>query len=95
MGLSLEDAKEEDVVSVAPPEAVGCESLKNCFVGTFLTTSVVSFPSMRATLANVCHLIRGITITYLLGGIYLFRLYHRVDADRIEARGHGILILIC
>lgn len=42
---------------------------------------------MKATLANVWHPIRGIAITYISVGRFLFRLFHRVDADHIEARG--------
>lgn len=68
------------------------ELLDNCFARSFFVTSVVSFPSIRMTLANVWHRIGGITITDLTKGRYLFRLYHYVNVNRIEASGLGILI---
>lgn len=86
-GLSLEDGEEEVAVSLGAPVAVEGESVKNCFVGSFLTNSVILFQSMRATPANVWHPIGGITITDLSGGRYFFRLYHNVDANRIEPGG--------
>lgn len=42
---------------------------------------------MWATLANVWHPLGGISITDLSNGRFLFHLFHKVDADRIEARG--------
>lgn len=58
-GLSLEDVEEEEVVRLEASVSVGGESLVNYFVGMFLTSSVVNFLSMRATLANVWHPIAG------------------------------------
>lgn len=78
-GLLFEDAEECVSWSNQP--------LVNCFVGTFLTSSVVNFQSMRATLVNVWHFIGGISITDIPEDRYLFRLYHKVDVDRIVARG--------
>ncbi|MBA0874961.1 hypothetical protein Goshw_024579 [Gossypium schwendimanii] len=46
----------------------------NCFVGSFLTSSVINFQFMRSTLANVWHLIGSISISNLNEGHYLFRL---------------------
>lgn len=57
----------------------------NCFVGSFMTSSVVNFQSMRATVANVWHPVEGITIMDLLEGRFLFQLYHKVDAGHLEA----------
>lgn len=64
---------------------VGEDSVQNYFVGSFLTSSVIYFPSMRATLANVWHSIGGITIINLTDRRYLFRLYYRIDANRIKS----------
>lgn len=66
-----------------------------CFVRTFLTLSVVNFMSMRATLVNVWHPIRGIMITDLSEGKFLYRLFHKVDAVHIEAGDRGISIHTC
>ncbi|MBA0717148.1 hypothetical protein Golax_004986 [Gossypium laxum] len=87
-GLSLED-EEEVVVQLASKRLDLEASFENCFVGSFLTSSVVNFQSMRVTLANVWHPIRGISISDLNKGIFLFRLYHKMDTDRIKAGGHG------
>ncbi|PPS04328.1 hypothetical protein GOBAR_AA16339 [Gossypium barbadense] len=46
----------------------------NYFVGSFLTSSVINFRSMRSTLANFWHLIGGISISNLNEGHYIFRL---------------------
>ncbi|MBA0804558.1 hypothetical protein Gohar_004137 [Gossypium harknessii] len=86
--LSLED-DEEVVVQLASERLDLGASFENCFVGSFLTSSVVNFQSMRATLANIWHPIGGISISNLNKGIFLFRLYHKMDTDRIKAGGHG------
>lgn len=83
--LSLEDGEEEVMGSLEASIAAVSESLDNCFVGSFFTTSVVSFLVIRVTLAKVWHPIGGISITDLNKGRYLFRLYHCVDANKIEA----------
>lgn len=82
--LYLEDAEEDKVVEFYVLVSAVGESLENNFMGSFLTTSVVNFQSMRLTLANIWHPIGGITITNLYEGRFLYRLYHKVDADRIE-----------
>ncbi|MBA0816409.1 hypothetical protein Gohar_001075, partial [Gossypium harknessii] len=46
----------------------------NCFVGSFLTSSVINFQFMRSTLANIWHLIGSISISNLNEGHYLFQL---------------------
>ncbi|MBA0635913.1 hypothetical protein Godav_025325 [Gossypium davidsonii] len=49
---------EEEVVAIALGlgEPGGGVSYEYCFVGIFLTSNVINFPSMKATLANVWHL---------------------------------------
>lgn len=66
--LSLEDAEEEEGVRLDAPVTMVGESLENYFVGKFLTSTVVNFLSMRATLGNIWHPIGGITITDLSEG---------------------------
>ncbi|GMI88724.1 hypothetical protein HRI_002541700 [Hibiscus trionum] len=84
--LAIADA-EEDILQLGVPEAISNFSFKNCFVGSFLTSSVINFQSMRSTLANVWHPIGGISISELGDGRFLFRLYYAVDAERIERGG--------
>lgn len=84
--LSLEEA-EEDPIQLSS-EAVNKEkSYKYCLMGTFLTSSVVHFPAMRSTLANVWHPVGGIFITDLENGRFLFRFYFAVDVDRVLSNG--------
>ncbi|KAK5826646.1 hypothetical protein PVK06_021572 [Gossypium arboreum] len=81
---------EEEKVATIPLGSKGPDggvSYEHCFVGSFLTSNVINFPSMKMTLANVWHPIRGISIFDLNEGRYLFRLCHKVDVDRIEAGG--------
>lgn len=67
-GLSLEDAEKEEVVRIALSRSSTEDSLENCFASSFFTTSIVNFQAMKATLANVWHPIREISISDLAGG---------------------------
>ncbi|KAL4319330.1 hypothetical protein GQ457_18G014620 [Hibiscus cannabinus] len=58
-----------------------------CFVGSFLTTSIINFSSMKSRMVNVWHPPGGISITDLGAGRFLFQLYHVLDVDRIEHGG--------
>ncbi|MFQ6630912.1 hypothetical protein Gotur_008683 [Gossypium turneri] len=55
-GLSI---GEEEVVAIplGLGEPGGGVSYEYCFVGIFMTSNVINFPSMKATLANVWHLV--------------------------------------
>lgn len=86
-GLTIKDVEEDAEVLLTSSQSGSGNFLVNCFVDSFLTTSVVNFKAMRAMLANVWHPIGGITIIDLLERRYLFRLYHKVDSDRLEASG--------
>ncbi|MBA0570269.1 hypothetical protein Golob_003948 [Gossypium lobatum] len=92
-GLPIEDEEEETIL-------LGVESsdqenfYANCFVGIFLTSSVVNFQAMRTMLENDWHPNGGVSILDLGDGRFLFRLYFEVDVDRIEKNGPGILISI-
>ncbi|KAK5826636.1 hypothetical protein PVK06_021562 [Gossypium arboreum] len=81
VGLSI--GGEEEAATI--PD--GGVSYEHCFVGSFLKSSVINSPSMKVTLANVWYPIGGISISDLNEGRYLFRLYYKVDVDRIEAGG--------
>ncbi|MBA0753340.1 hypothetical protein Gogos_021873, partial [Gossypium gossypioides] len=56
-----------------------------CLVGRCLTDSVVHFPSLRNTLADLWHPIGGIYITEIGEKRYLFQFFHEVDIDRVVA----------
>ncbi|MBA0575182.1 hypothetical protein Golob_027393 [Gossypium lobatum] len=63
--------------------AAGCDQL--CLVGRCLKVSVVYFPSLRNTMADLWHPIRGICITEIGEKRYLFQFFHRVDIERVVA----------
>ncbi|PPS15936.1 hypothetical protein GOBAR_AA04642 [Gossypium barbadense] len=52
-------------------------------VGQCLTDSVVHFPYLRNTMADLWHPIRGICITDLGDKRYLFQFFHEVDMQRM------------
>lgn len=54
-----------------------------CLVGRCLTHSVVHFPSLRNTLADLWHPIRGICISDLGEKWFLFQFFHEVDIQRV------------
>ncbi|MFQ6652764.1 hypothetical protein Gotur_024475, partial [Gossypium turneri] len=56
-----------------------------CLVGRCLTDSVVHFPSLRNTMADLWHPIGGICITELGEKRYLFQFFHEVDLERVHA----------
>ncbi|KAG8478077.1 hypothetical protein CXB51_027372 [Gossypium anomalum] len=86
-GQSLKDAEEKEAVKLKAAVSSTRESLENCLVGTFLTSSVINFSSMRATLANVWHPIGRIMISDLFDGRFLYRLFYKVDVNCIKAGG--------
>ncbi|KAE8702082.1 hypothetical protein F3Y22_tig00110503pilonHSYRG00763 [Hibiscus syriacus] len=84
--LSLDDG-EDGNLQVDPEDPNYEFNFQLCFVGTFLTSSIVNFNSIRATLANVWNPVEGIAIADLGNKIFLFRLFNTVDANRIEIGG--------
>ncbi|MBA0734620.1 hypothetical protein Gogos_018520 [Gossypium gossypioides] len=73
-----EEAIQEDVEVV--------ESFSQfCLVGRCLTDSVVHFPSLRNTMADLWHPIGGICITDIGEKRYLFQFFHEVDINRVLA----------
>ncbi|MBA0771738.1 hypothetical protein Gotri_007218 [Gossypium trilobum] len=79
--LSLNDVEEESI-QLGVESSNSETSYANCFVGTFLTSSVVHFQTMRSTLANVRHPIGGVSILDLENGRFLFRFYFEVNVDQ-------------
>ncbi|XP_017647701.1 uncharacterized protein At4g02000-like [Gossypium arboreum] len=71
-----EEAFQEDVRTVDHVYSL-------CLVGCCLTDSVVHFPSLRNTLADLWHPIKGICISDLGGKRFLFQFFHEVDIQRV------------
>ncbi|KAK8578661.1 hypothetical protein V6N12_069007 [Hibiscus sabdariffa] len=78
---------EDDGVQIELEDNESPMSLEYCFVGSFLTTSIINFPSMRSTMATVWHPPGSISIYDLGSGRFLFKLYHILDVERIESGG--------
>ncbi|GMI90838.1 hypothetical protein HRI_002753100 [Hibiscus trionum] len=78
--LSIQGEEEEELAIqvVDPRQGV---SFAHCFIGSFLTTSVVNFMSMRTTLANVWNPVGGISVLNLGEKRFLFRLFHKIDIE--------------
>ncbi|PPD79584.1 hypothetical protein GOBAR_DD23485 [Gossypium barbadense] len=74
---------EEEVIH----EVTGEESFifQFCLVGRFLTDSVVHFPSLRNTMADLWHPIGGICITEAGEKRYLFQFFNVIDFDKVKA----------
>ncbi|MBA0826275.1 hypothetical protein Goarm_011142 [Gossypium armourianum] len=80
--------EEDDVIQLMGP-LIGRTSLYEfCFVGCFVTTSVIHFPDMNNTLANLWHPLGGIQITDLREKWFLFWFFNCVDFDRVVRGAH-------
>ncbi|MBA0862858.1 hypothetical protein Goshw_013770 [Gossypium schwendimanii] len=73
--LSLNDVEEESI-HLGVESSNSETSYANCFVGTFLTSSVVHFQTMRSTLANVRHPIGGVSISDLENEVDFWIIIH-------------------
>ncbi|KAK5772394.1 hypothetical protein PVK06_048682 [Gossypium arboreum] len=80
--LNLLDDEEE---AFQEEIAVVDRNYQFCLVGRCLTDSVVHFPSLRNTIADLWHPIGGICITDLGGKRYLFQFFNDVDVQMVVA----------
>lgn len=71
--LNIED-EEEDALHERAPNIKA--EFQLCLVGRCLTDNVVNFASLKRTLANLWHLLGGITITNLGNKRYIFKFFH-------------------
>ncbi|MBA0686678.1 hypothetical protein Goari_014266 [Gossypium aridum] len=62
--LSLAD-EEEEILQAHGQIGSVVEDIKFCLVGCFLTASVIHFPTMRNTMTNLWHLVKGVQISDL------------------------------
>ncbi|PPR89691.1 hypothetical protein GOBAR_AA30989 [Gossypium barbadense] len=54
-----------------------------CLVGRVLTDSVGNFPSLKNTLADLWHPLRGVTITEMEDKRIFFKFYSEIDLERV------------
>ncbi|MBA0725184.1 hypothetical protein Golax_021789, partial [Gossypium laxum] len=63
-GLTLEE-EEDDILQIQIDVGTNGDTEILQLVGCSLTASIVHFPAMRSTMANLWHLVRGVQITDL------------------------------
>ncbi|KAK5772713.1 hypothetical protein PVK06_049007 [Gossypium arboreum] len=80
--LRLEESEEDDL-SIPIGDEVQGPAFSFCLVGCFLTASVVHFPAMRNTMANLWHPLEGVQISDLGDKRYLFNFFNEVDIHRV------------
>lgn len=62
---------------------VGDQDFRLCLVDRCLTDSVVHFPSLRNTMADVWNPVGGICISDLGDKRHLFQFFHEIDTQRV------------
>ncbi|XP_019168953.1 PREDICTED: uncharacterized protein LOC109164862 [Ipomoea nil] len=83
-GFDLEDERDEFV-----PEGEGVGELQDddeetwAVVGRFLTTKLVKLDFMKQVMASVWQPVRGVQVTEIQQGLFLFVFYHRTDIDYV------------
>ncbi|PPS05385.1 hypothetical protein GOBAR_AA15278 [Gossypium barbadense] len=82
--------EEEDVIQLSGLLTGRTSLYEFCFVGCFVTASVIHFPDMHNTLANLWHPLGGIQITDLREKQFLFWFFYRVDFDRVHDLPPGL-----
>ncbi|MBA0879731.1 hypothetical protein Goshw_007737 [Gossypium schwendimanii] len=65
-GLTINE-KEEEILQFQFEPKIGTEAGAFQLVGCFLTASIIHFPSMKSTMANLWHPVRGVQIRDLEG----------------------------
>ncbi|MBA0762878.1 hypothetical protein Gotri_012430, partial [Gossypium trilobum] len=60
-GLSLEDEEEEILQAQGDTKSVSEEEVLS-LVGCFLTASIIHYPAMKSTMANLWHPVKGVQI---------------------------------
>ncbi|XP_016743058.2 uncharacterized protein [Gossypium hirsutum] len=84
--LNIIDEEEDPLLVLGEDTAVE-QLYKLCMVGRVLTDSIVNFPALKNTLADLWHPLRGVTITEMEDKRILFKLYSEIDLNRVL---HGL-----
>ncbi|MBA0803073.1 hypothetical protein Gohar_013322 [Gossypium harknessii] len=80
--LSLDD-EEKEILQAHRQIGSVVEDTKFCLVGCFLTASVIHFLTMRNTMTNLWHLVKGVQISNLGEKRFLFKFFHKIDMERV------------
>ncbi|GMJ04187.1 hypothetical protein HRI_004087900 [Hibiscus trionum] len=94
VNLSI-DVGEDDGLQFETIDTDSRPSFEHCFVGRFLTSSIINILAMKSTLANVWRPVGGIAISDIGDNRFLFRFFNVVDANRVDRGGLGISTIIC
>ncbi|KAK5825126.1 hypothetical protein PVK06_019930 [Gossypium arboreum] len=81
-GLNLKDREEEGLL-LQIELGLQRSMYEYCLVRGFLTASVVHFPMMKNTMANLWHPLKGAQISDLGARRYFFRFFHEMDIDQV------------
>ncbi|MBA0590439.1 hypothetical protein Gorai_019144 [Gossypium raimondii] len=81
--LSLDEEEEEEILQAHGQISSVVEDTKFCLVGCFLTASVIRFPTMRNTMTNLWHLVKGVQISDLGEKMFLFKFFREIDMERV------------
>ncbi|MBA0548731.1 hypothetical protein Golob_019813 [Gossypium lobatum] len=80
--LNIMDEEEDPLVVVGDDISVDPE-YRLCLVGRVLTNSIVNFPSLKNTLADLWHPLRGVSIMEIEDKRIFFRFYSEIDLKRV------------
>ncbi|MBA0674859.1 hypothetical protein Goari_016431, partial [Gossypium aridum] len=80
--LNIMDEEEDPLVVVGDDISVDPE-YRLCLVGLVLTNSIVNFPSLKNTLADLWHPLRGVSIMEIEDKRIFFQFYSEIDLKRV------------
>ncbi|MBA0553913.1 hypothetical protein Golob_013052 [Gossypium lobatum] len=80
--LNIMDEEEDPLVVLGDDISTDTE-YGLCLVGRVLTDSIVNFPSLKNTLADLWHPLRGVSIMEIEEKCISFRYYSEIDLKRV------------
>ncbi|MBA0581906.1 hypothetical protein Gorai_024067, partial [Gossypium raimondii] len=83
--------EEEDPLMVVRDDMFANPEYGLCLVGQVLTDSIVNFPSLKNTLADLWHPLRGVSIMKIENKHILFRFYSKIDLKQIHNLPAGFI----
>ncbi|PPR94804.1 hypothetical protein GOBAR_AA25865 [Gossypium barbadense] len=81
-GLTINE-EEDEILEIPVDPVLGKEMSEFQLVSCFLTASIIYFPAMKSTMANLWHPVRGVQIRDLGDKRYLFQFFHIMDMERV------------
>src|SRR6266487_3230977 len=84
---SLNLKEEEELNFVVEEDTNEQHDLNLCLVGRFVHDRPIRFNSMKACLADVWRLVKGMTVKEDTQGLYLFKFFHPLDVEEVLKGG--------